>query len=293
MVYYCADDYGISEASNERIEKCLREGVLNKVSVLPNGLLDHFQERLAGKGICLSLHINLVEGAPLSDPKELDLLVTDQGYFRYSFAGLFLLSLSGKRKRLRDQIHKEIQAQVRFWKETMGEGTPLCLDSHQHTHLIPLIFRTLLQVIEEENVTVSSLRVPAEPLMPYLLTPSLYPAYLQSGLVKHCILKVLKFVNYGALKKSKLTHPCFVGAMFSGRLTEDKINKLLPHYQRIAKRRGQAVEFAMHPGSMEPGEKTMPGVREDFTKFYLSPWRKREFHTLLNFHLKEKAERRS
>ena len=98
MVYYCADDYGISEASNRRIEKCLREGILNKVSVLPNGLLDRFQEHLSGKGICLSLHINLVEGKPLSDPKELDLLVTDQGYFRYSFAGLFLMSFSGKRK---------------------------------------------------------------------------------------------------------------------------------------------------------------------------------------------------
>ena len=293
MVYYCADDYGISEASNRRIEKCLQEGILNKVSVLPNGLLEHFQERLAGKGICLSLHINLVEGAPLSDPQELDLLVNDHGYFRYSFAGLFLMSFSGKRKRLQEQIHKEIQTQIRFWKKVMGEDTPLCLDSHQHTHLIPLIFRTLLQVIEEEKITVSSLRVPAEPLMPYVLTPSLYPAYLQTGFVKHWILKTLKMVNYPALKKSGLTHPCFVGAMFSGRITEDKIRKLLPHYQRIAQRRGQAVEFAMHPGYMEPGEETMPGVREDFKKFYLSPWRKREFHTLLAFHVKEKAERRS
>ena len=37
MIYFCADDYGISEGANSRIENCLENGVLNKISVLPNG----------------------------------------------------------------------------------------------------------------------------------------------------------------------------------------------------------------------------------------------------------------
>ena len=36
MIYFCADDDGISKTSNERIEYCLKNGALNKVSVLPN-----------------------------------------------------------------------------------------------------------------------------------------------------------------------------------------------------------------------------------------------------------------
>ena len=68
MVYFCADDYGISEGANSRIENCLENGVLNKISVLPNGKVLDFKKRLSDKDAILSLHINLVEGRPLSNP---------------------------------------------------------------------------------------------------------------------------------------------------------------------------------------------------------------------------------
>ena len=114
MVYYCADDYGISEKSNQRIEECLAHGVLNKVSVLPNGHLEVFKQRLSRYDAKLSLHLNLVEGYPLSNPEEINLLVSEEGSFRYSFIGLFFLALSGKRKQLQMQLYKELQKQVKF-----------------------------------------------------------------------------------------------------------------------------------------------------------------------------------
>ena len=55
MIYFCADDYGISRSSNTRIEECLKKGVLNKISVLPNGDLSDFNERLLSENIKLSL----------------------------------------------------------------------------------------------------------------------------------------------------------------------------------------------------------------------------------------------
>ena len=94
MIYFCADDYGISEGANRRIENCLEYGVLNKISVLPNGEISDFKQRLADNNTTLSLHINLVEGRPLSEPNDVDLLISDNGYFKYSFIGLFLCSLS-------------------------------------------------------------------------------------------------------------------------------------------------------------------------------------------------------
>ena len=30
MIYFCADDYGVSDYANSRIENCLEKGVLNK-----------------------------------------------------------------------------------------------------------------------------------------------------------------------------------------------------------------------------------------------------------------------
>ena len=66
MIYFCADDYGISKSSNMRIEECLKNGVLNKISVLPNGDISNFNEHLLGENVKLSLHLNLIEGHPLS-----------------------------------------------------------------------------------------------------------------------------------------------------------------------------------------------------------------------------------
>ena len=288
MIYFCADDYGMSQESNRRIENCITDGVLNKVSVLPNGILTDFKERLP---VCMALHINLVEGAPLSDPKAIGSLVSDDGYFRDSFVGLFFRSYSFKRKELEKALYQEIRAQIAFWKKQMGENTPVCLDSHQHTHMIPLVFRVLMQVIREENLKVASLRIPAEPLMPYLLTPSLYLSYGPTGIIRQWLLKILAVVNGPALRRSKIPHPCFMGAMYSGRMTEDRIRKLLPHYLRIAKRRGQDIEIAMHPGYAEQGEELIDGHRPDFEKSYLSSGRKEEFQVLQSFHFEQKSER--
>lgn len=281
MVYFCADDYGISIKSNERMEECLQRGVLNKISVLPNGEIAGFKNLTDRSDVKLSLHLNLVDGHPLSDPKELDLIVLDDGCFKYSFIGLFFLSLSGKRKRLQKQLYKEIQTQIKFWKEQLGENTPLSIDSHQHTHMIPLVFETLLDVIRAENVNVESLRFPDEPISPYIMTPSLYFSYNPVGIVKQWLLKILAVPNRKKIKKTKIEYSYFMGVLFSGKQTEKNIKKLLPKYLKIAQKHNTDVEIGFHPGYLEKGEEIFEGYRKSFGKFYFSPWRKIEFDTLI------------
>ena len=109
MIYFCADDYGISSQSNTRIEECLKNGVLNKISILPNGDASDFSERLFGEDVKLSLHLNLIEGYPLSKKEDVSLLVTDKGFFKYSFIGLFFLSIFGNRSLLEKQVYNEIK----------------------------------------------------------------------------------------------------------------------------------------------------------------------------------------
>ena len=283
MVYFCADDYGISTYGNSRIENCLENGVLNKVSVLPNGEISDFKQRLAGTITTLSLHINLVEGRPLSNPDDVDLLVSESGYFKYSFIGLLALSLSPKRKKLEKQIYKEIQSQIKFWKKATDENTSISIDSHQHTHMIPLIFKTLMRVIEDEGLNVQSIRIPAEPILPYVFTPSLYFEYNLIGLIKQWLLKMLAFANRRELKKSKIQSAYFMGVLFSGKLNEARIRKLLPHYLKLANKYNKNIEIGFHPGYVKSGEKLLDGSRQDFSKFYYSPWRNTEYHTLLNF----------
>lgn len=283
MIYFCADDYGISASGNSRIEHCLKNGVLNKISVLPNGETADFKQRLSDGATTLSLHINLVEGRPLSEPSNVNLLIADDGYFKYSFIGLFLLSLSAKRRELEKQIYTEMQTQMRFWKNTIGENTLLSIDSHQHTHMIPLVFKTLMRVIRDEGLNVSSIRIPAEPVSPYLFTPSLYFEYRPVSLIKQWLLKALAFVNRKEIAKSKINSAYFMGIMFSGQLNEARVKKLLPHYLKLAEKENRDIEIGFHPGYVNGEENLIDGNRPDFRKFYYSPWRNTEYNTLLNF----------
>ena len=283
MIYFCADDYGISAYSNSRIENCLENGILNKISVLPNGEISDFKQRLSGTNTTLSLHINLVEGRPLSEPNDVDLLISDNGYFKYSFVGLFFLSMSNKRKEFEKQIYIEIQNQIKFWKMAMGENTSISIDSHQHTHMIPLIFKILMRVIGDEGLDVSIIRIPAEPISPYLFSPSLYLEYKPTGLLKQWLLKALAFANRKEFAKAKIKSAYFMGIMFSGKLNEAKIKKLLPLYLKLAERKNRDIEIGFHPGYVNNGEKLIDGSRQDFRKFYFSPWRNIEHETLINF----------
>ncbi len=283
MIYFCADDYGISKGANSRIENCLENGVLNKVSVLLNGEISDFKQRLSDNDTTLSLHINLVEGRPLSNLNDVDLLISDNGYFKYSFVGLLFLSMSNKRKEFEKQIYIEIQNQIKFWKMAMGENTSISIDSHQHTHMIPLIFKILMRVIRDEGLNVSSIRIPAEPILPYIFTPSLYFEYNLIGLIKQWLLKTFALVNRRELAKSKIQSAYFMGILFSGKLNESRIKKLLPHYLKLANKYNKNIEIGFHPGYIKDGEKLLDGSRQDFSKFYYSSWRNTEYNTLLSF----------
>ena len=149
--------------------------------------------------------------------------------------------------------------------------------------MIPLIFKTLMRVIKEEGLKVSYLRIPDEPLSPYIYTPSLYFEYHPVGLIKQWLLKTLAFINRKELKKSKIQSAYFMGIMFSGKLNEVRIKKLLHHYIRLAKKYNKDIEIGFHPGYIKDEEKLIDGIRRDFQKFYYSPWRNTEYNTLLNF----------
>ena len=165
----------------------------------------------------------------------------------------------------------------------MGENISVSIDSHQHTHMIPLIFKTLMRVIEDEGLNVQSIRIPAEPILPYVFTPSLYFEYNLIGLIKQWLLKTFALVNRRELKKSKIQSAYFMGILFSGKLNEARIRKLLPHYLKLANKYNKNIEIGFHPGYVKSGEKLLDGSRQDFRKFYFSPWRNIEHETLINF----------
>ena len=288
MIYFCADDYGLCPSVSERIEECAKNGALNKVSCFPNFDTLPFERCFDDSKISWGLHINLVEGNALSDPKSIPLLATRDGRFRHTFVGLLKLSLI-KKSQLEQELYREIKAQILFYTTKLPKGTRIFLDSHQHTHMIPLVFRVLMRVIKEQKLVVSYLRIPAEPIVPYLLTPSLYLTYSVVNLTKQWLLKLLWQRNKKEFYKYHIPTAYFMGILFSGHMDEKRVRKVLPYYIRLAKKKNRDIEVLFHPGYPNPEDVKATGEKLSFMDFYLSPGRKVEYEALMN--LKKFSER--
>lgn len=280
MIYFCADDYGLSDVSSIHIKQCIDEGALNKVSVFPN--LEHIDihQITQNNNIRISLHLNLVEGKCMANASEIDLIADKNGNFKYSFGGLLMLNLF-YRKKFETQVYKEIKAQVLFWKKILPENMPFCIDSHQHTHMIPAVFKALNKVLNDEKTDLEYMRIPAEPLLPYIKTPSLYFTYSPINIVKQWLLKFLWVINKKQTKKHKIPTSLFLGILFSGKMDEKRVSKILPEYIKMAKKNGNDIEILFHPGYLEKKENVLENKNIVFKKFYLSENRKTEFNSVM------------
>lgn len=281
MINMCADDYGLEPVSSRHIQECIDQGLLKRVSVFPNFERIDLNQIRKGKNVQLALHVNLVEGKCLADPAEIGLLADENGSLKHDFIGLFSLSLLHPKK-FKEQIYKEIKAQILFWQSILPEDMPFCIDSHQHTHMIPAIFKTMIEVLREENVTVEHLRISAEPLSPYLRTPSLYFTYSAVNVIKQWLLKFLwqfdkRYINVDELHKSY-----YMGILFSGNMDEKRIIKILPKYVKLAEKKGKSVDVTFHPGYLDKENADLNNKNVAFKRFYLSDKRKTEFESLIN-----------
>lgn len=175
--YFHADDFGITAKQARDIlslsSACNGTGALNSLSIFANSPI--FPESSAlllpfsnNEEIRICLHLNLVEGPCVSEPTRIPLLVNKQGMFRRDFLGLLALNRGIHRTEARAQIALECQNQIRkFINAFPATREQICIDSHQHTHAIPLVFEALSQALAEEGCLVRTLRAPLDPLTVY------------------------------------------------------------------------------------------------------------------------------
>ena len=112
MIYFSADDYGLSNTASMHIQSLIDEGKINKVSVFPNFDKVDLGKIKEKKDVLISLHLNLVEGRCMADADEIDLIADKDGNFRHTFGGLLKSSLL-HRKKFKEQVYKEIKEQIR------------------------------------------------------------------------------------------------------------------------------------------------------------------------------------
>lgn len=280
MIYICADDYGLCNETSANIQKCIDLGVLDKVSVFPNFDKVDLLNIVNKKNIRISLHLNLVESKCMANADEINLIADKNGDFKHTFGGLFKLNLLHTKK-LEAQSYKEIKAQVLFWKSILPKDLPFCIDSHQHIHMIPAIFRALNKVLIDEEIKITYMRIPTEPIMPYIKTPSLYFTYKPINILKQWLLKFLWMLNKPMTKKYRIPTSLFCGILFSGKMDEKRVNKILPKYKKLAEKDGRDIEVLFHPGYINMSEADVNCKNIVFKEFYLSHNRKAEFDSVM------------
>ena len=251
-IEFHADDYGLFPTQSHRILDCHRNGNLNGISVMTNSA--HLAEcmsdmHLFSEEVAVSVHLNLIEGRSLSGAP---LLTEEAGNLSGSFGKLLLRSYLPGRNRYRQQLKQELSAQIGEIRKYFPEGTPVRLDGHAHYHMIPVVFDAMMDVIREENLPVSYIRIPREYLRIYLPHLKNLQELSPINIVKVMILNFLSLraeIRYGKILKN-LEKKLFMGVFLSGRMYYENVIHLLPGALALAEKLGMGLEILGHPGGV-------------------------------------------
>ena len=286
MIIYHADDYGISINASKEILSLVQQGKLSGISVIPNMscfadcidlLLPVMKERPA---LTAALHLNLFEGHCCADPAKIPLLVDENGYFKCSWMYFFKSSYTSVRNELRKQLSTEIQAQIQKLYHAMPSNYVLCLDSHQHSHMIPVVWDALRDVVLWNHYQVQYIRISREPLAPYLSTPALYHTYPPVNLIKNVIIQFCTwYTNRHPIIPMKGNYYLW-GLIMGGSMDADRINRLMDKFQKYGQD-PDTLELLFHPGIILPEELSPEYNNPDFKAAETSSKRQKEYESLM------------
>jgi len=224
-----ADDYGYYPCVSQGILAAAKSGALTATGILANSpdLATQLQWLTGLESIDVGIHLNLTYGQPLTEVMA-NKLESKQGQFpnAYAMSGLLLtgkISLADVRAEWRAQIETCQAQKLRF------------LNSHEHIHMLPLLFPLVLELAKDYGIQYVRL-TQAEWLSPFGL----------SALVRNTLMQTMQLINQGHLK---VKQPLFLGLSRSGKLDYDYLTTIFSKLKP-----GQSYELMCHPGHFNPTE---------------------------------------
>lgn len=151
-----ADDFGRHPLINQAVAQCVERGCLRSATLMPGGKAfnDAVDTALAHPELGVGIHFTLVNGYPVLSPDEIPSLVTENGVFYDDYIHFVKRFLAGKVHM--EDVRRELAAQAEKMTRT---GLSLThVDSHQHMHVLPGIFSTVLDIAEA--IHIDAVRIP-------------------------------------------------------------------------------------------------------------------------------------
>lgn len=257
-----ADDLGASRSVSRAILEAYDLGQLDSASILTTGL-DFPQAALESQNrpdLPLALHLNLVEGKPLTSAP---LLMGKDGRFTGSASALlhsFLIQPSATR----GAVYRELKAQFDKFCENFPRRAPW-VDSHLHLHVLPFVFSCVKKLCDEYGVT--RVRLPQRLIF-------LDGLKSESRLVQFGKQHLLSFLSSRLRTNCSLTK-CDI--LITGVVSPEALDLTLKTLQRTC--RNAEVEVLFHPAH-EPDGQNLSDYQAGLLKAYLSPIRQQERHIL-------------
>ena len=213
-----ADDFGLSEAVNEAVERAHRHGLLTSASLMVSGpaATDAVRRARALPRLKIGLHVVVIEGAP-TNPTALPGLLNPAGQFPSAQLALSLrYAFSPTRRR---QLAAEIRAQFNAFRRT---GLPLDhANAHKHMQLHPVVGQMIIDV--GADFRLPALRIPQEPPGP------LRRAGTGVGLGGRALNAWTTLLRHQARRAGLRTNDAAFGIAWSGHMTEQRLLRLIPH----------------------------------------------------------------
>lgn len=281
-----ADDFALSENSDKDILQLCAEGKLDSISIIPN--LECFetatrkflsvQEKL-NKKILVSVHLNFMEGKCCVEKSLLPDLVDSEGFFTASWGKLFIWNyIPFMRKKIKIQLKTEILAQIKKCiAANVIDKNAVRIDSHQHPHMIPVVFDALKEAVlelENDGCKIEYIRNTQDQILLYGGKDIFSMNTIKCLILNFYSQKVKKYL---VSKKLPVNYLC--GVYFSGKM-DSRLKKVLPNFIKKADKQDWNIELLFHPGTMLKSELTSEFKKEGFNEFHLSENRKTEYNTL-------------
>lgn len=298
-----ADDYALTENTSKDMLACMKAGKLHSISIVPNtSCFEKCMEMLYNEIPdmpflpLLSVHLDFVEGRSLAGKGETPLLVRDgSDLTALSWGGLFKLSyLPWKRAEAKRQLKLEIKAQIERVQEVVKRCMEIAqknnipcgqkglrIDSHQHAHMIPVVWEAVTEVVAEEGYSLEYIRNSKEVLGAFVSELSLWSSYRPINFVKNRLLSLYSHKADRYCTRMGLEQMYLWGLIMSGRMDFDRIEKLYKKVSGKAQKDGRTLEILFHPGLMLPEEVTQEVGKEAAEEFYLTDGRKIEYEAVM------------
>ena len=293
---YHADDYGLSMNNAIRMMQLIEAVKLDSISIIPNmsafentmEYLDLKWNNLEKKPL-ISIHLNIADGFSLSGISDgffthKSQTAPERFIFHTSWGRLLISSyIPLRRKHIRALLTKEFEEQIKAVYDRLPADVnfdkQLRLDSHTHTHMIPVVFDAMLDAVDDLDLRdrLSFVRVSKEPLSPFKAIRGTYP---KVNLIKNLLLNLLSFRAERILKKRGVSYELMWGLIMSGKMDKERIGSLMPTMKTIAENKGLSLEILCHPGIILPNEQCEEFSKDD-EAFFISKNRDIEYEAAI------------